>query len=156
MKNLSFIQTWQPGEGWLSFLDWGWSRDEKMSRKGNELFQAGQDSLLEQMETPWVNRFAPHQKTSLHKILLCGLRVMKLLYLCYVFRSSFFFFIVLTQTTRYRHKYQDTSRRLTGFFTLMSHWRWVGFIFKENIWASRNVDIQKMRVWSTPTITTIT
>jgi len=24
---------------------------------------------------------------------------------------------------RYRHKYQDTSRRMTGFFTLMSHWR---------------------------------
>ena len=24
---------------------------------------------------------------------------------------------------RYRHKYQDTSHRLTGFFTLMSHWR---------------------------------
>ena len=61
MKNLSFIQTWQPGEGRLSFLDWGWSRDEKMSRIGNELFQAGQDSLLEQMETPWVNRFAPRK-----------------------------------------------------------------------------------------------
>ena len=39
---------------------------------------------------------------------------------------------------RYRHKYQDTSRRMTGFFTLMSHWRWAGLIL--NL-IERNLDI---------------
>ena len=36
--------------------------------------------------------------------------------------------------TRYRHKYQDTSRRLTGFFTLMSHWRWEGVFIMLKEW----------------------
>ena len=71
MKKL-YPGIWQPGEGWLSFLDWGWSRDEKMSRIGNELFQAGQDSLLEQMETPWVNRFAPKNTLAQNPIVWTG------------------------------------------------------------------------------------
>ena len=40
----------------LCNLDLIWSKDEMMlSGGGHELNQAGQDSLLEQMETSWVN-----------------------------------------------------------------------------------------------------
>ena len=40
----------------LCNLDLIWSKDEMMlSGGGHELNQAGQDSLLEQMEAPWVN-----------------------------------------------------------------------------------------------------
>ena len=41
----------------LCNLDFSWSKDEMMLRGGgHELNQAGQDSLLEQMEAPWVNK----------------------------------------------------------------------------------------------------